>query len=504
MPLHHSVENLAVELANAALVETICKICQKPLGEANAINRVFSTPCEHRFHENCINDWVEQFKECQECKKLVHIRDLKQVIVPPDTPEPLVQTGSVPKVHNTRHQSKKNSNSQPQPEAGIGDLDQVDNQPPRNRNRKVGRPARNRNVTQNEQRVSIGSSYRNEQEAVDYNRIFTQIEQIVSRQIANLSLHNHSGDFSDRANITRNSMGSSDNTRGRSQINPEKITQLIHRWNVKFDGSMKGDTVEEFIYRIQTLTEDCLDNDFEAVCKNLHILLVGKAREWYWRYRKEFPRIVWEEFCAALKYQYKDYRKDSEILEDIRGRKQKPGESFETFYDEIMILSSRMSASIPEEQLIEMLSRNLLPDIRHELLYVPIHSIAHLRKLVQMRENLLGDVSAKRSIRNQGNQPFAKRNIAALEDSVSSSEVDPNQVVIEAIQAPIKVFRCWNCDTEGHGWDMCLQERRRFCYGCGAKNVYKPQCTVCLSRKSENLKKGPFNSNGRMAPKTQQ
>jgi len=80
--------------------------------------------------------------------------------------------------------------------------------------------------------------------------------------------------------------------------------------------------------------------------------------KWYWRYQKKFPRIV----CR-----YKDYRKGSEILEDIRRRKQKPGESFETFYDETMILSARMSASIPEEQLIEMLSRNLLPDIRHEL-----------------------------------------------------------------------------------------------------------------------------------------
>jgi len=53
---------------------------------------------------------------------------------------------------------------------------------------------------------------------------------------------------------------------------------------------------------------------------------------------------------------------------------------------------------------------------------------------------------------------------------------------IEAIQAPIKVFRCWNCDTEGHGWDMCLQKRRVFCYGRGTKNICKlyKQC-MCVS-----------------------
>jgi len=90
-----------------------------------------------------------------------------------------------------------------------------------------------------------------------------------------------------------------------------------------------------------------------------------------------------------------------------------------------------------------------------------------------------------------------------LEDTISSSEVDQNLSAIDAIQAPTKVYRCWNCDTEGHGWDMCLQERKIFCYGCGAKNINKPQCTVCIARKSENSKKGPFNNTCRMAPKAQ-
>lgn len=55
-----------------------------------------------------------------------------------------------------------------------------------------------------------------------------------------------------------------------------------------------------------------------------------------------------------------------------------------------------MSNPISEQQLIEKLTRNLLSDIRHELLYVQVRSFAHLRKLIQMRKKLLGEISVRR------------------------------------------------------------------------------------------------------------
>lgn len=35
---------------------------------------------------------------------------------------------------------------------------------------------------------------------------------------------------------------------------PEKITSMIRNWNIKFDGSKTGLTVDEFIYRITSMT----------------------------------------------------------------------------------------------------------------------------------------------------------------------------------------------------------------------------------------------------------
>lgn len=244
-----------------------------------------------------------------------------------------------------------------------------------------------------------------------------QLESIVARQLANLSFRQVSPEVS-RQNLVLNELSQqSSSSRYSTAINPEKITQIIHSWNLKFDGSAQG---------VATLTKDCLNNDIDSVCKNLHILLVGKAREWYWRYRKENPQINWREFGAALKEQYTDYRNDTDILEEIRARKQKQGETFEVFYDDVMLLASRMSTSIPEQQLIEMLTRNLLPEIRHELLCMQIRSIAHLRKLVQMRENLLGEVATRRLPKPAPNPVFSRRNVAALEDDNGIQDTDPN------------------------------------------------------------------------------
>lgn len=83
---------------------------------------------------------------------------------------------------------------------------------------------------------------------------------------------------------------------------------------------------EEFIYRIRALTQETLNYNFDAVCKYLHIVLAGKAKDWYWRYHKQVNSIEWQPFCAALRHQYKDHRSDFHIREEIRNRKQKIGE----------------------------------------------------------------------------------------------------------------------------------------------------------------------------------
>lgn len=119
----------------------------------------------------------------------------------------------------------------------------------------------------------------------------------------------------------------------------DKITSIIHYWNLKFDGSSTGLSIDEFLYSVKTLTRETFNDDFSAVCRNMNTLLTGKAREWYWRCHKQVPSINWEHFCEAMKNQYKDMKSSFDLREEIRNRKQKPGESYDTFFDALSMIA---------------------------------------------------------------------------------------------------------------------------------------------------------------------
>lgn len=212
-------------------------------------------------------------------------------------------------------------------------------------------------------------------------------------------------------------------------------------------------------------------------------MLSGRAREWYWRYRKQVQILTCNEFCEALKYQFKDFKTNFDIYEELRNRKMKPNESFETFYDSISAIVDRLDKPIAETELIEIVSHNLRSEIRHELLYVPIYSIAHLRKLVQIREHLLNTDYLRKNSAKIIPQMGLRHHVAevAFPDNNANADLSfPYENTVEALQHSIK---CWNCDKIGHYWDDCLEERKVFCYGCGEKNTYKPQCTKCSTKR---------------------
>lgn len=106
-------------------------------------------------------------------------------------------------------------------------------------------------------------------------------------------------------------------------------------------------------------------------------------------------------------------------------------------------------------------------------MYVPIHSIAHLRKLCQKRENLLNEEYFRRNQFSK-NQNTPNRRIAAIygpfemRDNQNGPDSDDTiQFSVIGISNVHRTFVCWNCKDEGHRWDMCIKERSIFCYGCG-------------------------------------
>jgi len=78
-----------------------------------------------------------------------------------------------------------------------------------------------------------------------------------------------------------------------------------------------------------------------------------------------------------------------QLREHIRSRKQKQEESFDTFYESVCKLMSRLSVSFAEDELVEMIQGNLLIDMKERILFEKISYISELRRLAKKREHFL-------------------------------------------------------------------------------------------------------------------
>lgn len=505
LPVSQSIPPLQLETATAGvsnspisqrsnLPEHFCTLCNEVMNDK--IECLLIVRCNHAFHRACIENFLLSESECPICRVSCDLSDLQKLSF---SKRPLKgkgrPRGAMAKQYHTRSFSKNLFQEQPHQLFDISHTEQQGGQTTFVANTPNGRT----------QDTSNNLSYH----TVDYNEINKMIENNLNKILTNLNLIPNNSDriptqqnappllSRQYSNMSQNRQTHSNSNQppynhslfssNSSNFNTDKVTSIIQNWGLKFDGSPNTIHIEEFLYRLSTLTKDNFNGDFSLVCKNLHILLSGKAGAWLWRYRKQVDVIEWDDFCDAIRFQYKDYKSTFDIREEIRNRKQRPGESFDSFYEAVSGIVDRLPSPFSDRELIEILTRNLRPDIRHELLYVPVNSIPHLRKLVQMRESFLNDEYVKRnfSIRNTPTN-LPRRQIAELGVISDSSECLDSSV--DAIHKSEKAVRCWNCDQLGHYWEDCLDERSIFCYGCGEKNVYKPQCQKCHARRTKNFK----------------
>lgn len=100
---------------------------------------------------------------------------------------------------------------------------------------------------------------------------------------------------------------------------------------------------------------------------------------------------------------------DNDIREIIRDRKQLIGESFDEYHAAILKLFDRKMYQLSELDLVETLRRNLRPQIRKELFYIDISTVAHFRHLVLKREVLNVDVE------KYNNRPLPPKRVSEIE-----------------------------------------------------------------------------------------
>lgn len=346
---------------------------------------------------------------------------------------------------------------------------------------KGKRPAQNDNSTRSDNdsrtRQMINDSmevFRNEMMGFISNEMRSAFQDLNIRQPAG-----QPRPMEDFANMQSRSTRNNDDSNHEPFL-ADKVLNIIRNWKIKFTGRDNNINVDEFIYRVNILTTNNLRGDFELLCKYAHCFFEGKALEWYWRYHKQTNDIDWYSLTDALKKQYKEDYRDFDILDAIRRRIQRPNENFDDYFDTISGLTDKLRTPISDSDLCETILRNLKAEIRHELLHLDISSVSQLRREVRKHERFIKDVRA-----NEGRRS-GKGQISEVDNVDKDLEYPEDKS--EEICTLRQDLRCWNCDKTGHTFFDCLATKQIFCYGCGAKNIYRPNCTKCVGKSGNGLK----------------
>lgn len=312
----------------------------------------------------------------------------------------------------------------------------------------------------------------------------------------------------------------------------------IGKWPLRFSGGSKDLPADEFIFRTETLAR--LSNlPQAALTLGLHQLLSGAASSWYWVFLRNHPTATWAQTRAAIVRAFQHNESDAAIRRQIMDRLQRPGERFVDYKLAVDELEVRLAVRMSEAELIETLRRNLLPHIQDRLLFVPTYTLYDLEARIHQVEEL-----AQRQLESQHLRRVAPRiheiaanPLFAEESSVAASyaqdfsappppfgverwrsnpfaeqmgveDSSPYQDAQQAFISALDVFAsrnrdmpCWNCDQLGHTFIECDAQRIIFCYGCGAKNVIRPQCPRCSARSLQGNGRGNVRPIGNLPEK---
>lgn len=250
----------------------------------------------------------------------------------------------------------------------------------------------------------------------------------------------------------------------------------IDKWGLEFDGTNKTPSVEDFVFRVETL-QAYFKVPWTDILRNMHHFLRKAAHDWLWDYRRMNPNVNdWFSFKTALVKYFHKFESDFDIQRKILDRRQQHNESFDEFCNAVLHLRNQQNNPISEQDLVEIMKSNLKPAMMQLLFAVRPIGLDNFRAEARRAENML---SNQRSL----NPRYPNRQINELTyDPVIEEEI----FEVNAINKE-RVLVCWNCKENGHTFLDCpVEQRRIFCYRCGLENVVCPKCPVCAGNRSAN------------------
>ena len=182
----------------------------------------------------------------------------------------------------------------------------------------------------------------------------------------------------------------------------------------------------------------------------------------------------------ALIKEFGHLESDHEVLLKISLRKQQFKETYDDFHSSVVAMNSRLQNPLPDVTLIDIMKRNLNPNLRFLMFNSDPRDINDFRDIARKAEKVLRETKFQTS-----NNIGTCRNINEIDTllpEVGDSEyLDPQ---VEALKLPIKKvnhdysgIKCWNCLEFGHSYIYCSEEiKKPFCFKCGQKGTLTTKC----------------------------
>ncbi|XP_043071287.1 uncharacterized protein LOC122322577 [Drosophila grimshawi] len=199
----------------------------------------------------------------------------------------------------------------------------------------------------------------------------------------------------------------------------------MDKWEVSFDGSNDRGSVEDFVFKVEYLKRQ-FQCPWDEILSNFHVLVKGRAREWYWLHVRQRPIYSWDELRKALFARFRGSWDDVDRLQEMRQRQQLPGESVNDFIQSMTSMASRLEIPLPEPKLIKLIKKGLRDSVGRYIYAMDVYSVDHLREECNEVESSLGQRGSRLAYGTQAKYAGPGKNVSAIcDDLEEKAKVEP-------------------------------------------------------------------------------
>jgi hypothetical protein len=255
----------------------------------------------------------------------------------------------------------------------------------------------------------------------------------------------------------------------------------INTLNLKYNGNS---CARLFLRRLEELRVARQISE-PSIFRGFPEILDGPALSWFRSKREQFTSYT--DVVTALRDDFDIPDLDFKLLQEIRSRTQARDESIVSFVSVVLGMFERLNKKVPEEERLDILTRNIRPDYSRELALQDVTSISQLTSLCKRIE--LAKVKADQFREPSSSKPNTgsfnhKMGAEPKFASRSNLEKSPafytnSKSYVASVGTAASKQACFRCGMTNHVTSRCKKSREVICFKCGEKGVRTPECPTC-------------------------